>query len=359
MTKGIITAFIIVAVLTTGIGCSKEGKAKKVETKQETKIYKVTSTEVKTYIEATGSIQPDIEGASKILPHLAGIVNRVYVKVGDRVEKGQLLIAITSPDVTDTYSGYLSTLTQLKQAERIYNLNRQLFEIGAITKNELLNSESNLIQLKAIAEGQRKKLHIYGLSVEDEFIEKGQHRIDTVFIKSPMSGYIADIQTHVGDRVDVSTPLMTIADPGNIIVVANIYDTDIQRVRKGSKVTFYTDTFPDIPFQGVVTYVSDVSDIDLKTVKTFIKILDRKHLFKQNMFLQLKIEGEKKVYPVVPQSAVIYKEGRFYVYVVSREGRHEMKEIKPVKEMPGKLMAVQGISDGEEIVATAMDLEKT
>ncbi len=357
--KRIITSFLIAVFLWTGLSCSRESKAKKMEGERETKTYKVTSTEVQTYIEATGSVQPDLEGTSKILPHLAGVINRIYVKVGDRVQKGDPLLAITSPDVTDTYSNYLSTLTQLGQAERIYNLNKQLFEIGAVTKNDLLNSESSYRQLTAIAEGQKNKLNIYGFSTDEDAIAKRQNRIDTMLIKAPMNGYIADIQAHVGDKVDTSTPLMTVADPGNIVVVANIYDTDIQKVRKGSNVTFYADTFPNTAFKGVVAYVSDVSDIDLKTVKTFIKVLDKNSLFKQNMFLQLKIEGGKKILPLIPQSAMIYKEGKFYVYSSSGRDKQNLKEIKPVKEVPGKLMAVEGIAEGEEIVATAIDLEKT
>ena len=143
-------------------------------------------------------------------------------------------------------------------------MNKQLFEIGAVTRNDLLNSEATSRQLTAVVEGLKSKLEIYGFKTDDDAIGKKQNRIDTILIKAPMSGYIADIQTHVGDRVDAPVPLMTLADPQKIVVVANIYDTEIPKVKKGNRVTFYVDTFPDIAFKGVVTYVSDVSDVDSK-----------------------------------------------------------------------------------------------
>ena len=350
-----ILALVLLFFLLTA-ACNHEGEAAKDE-QRYLKTYKVTAAEIQTYIEATGSVQPDLAGSAKILPQLSGVINQIFVKVGDHVRKGDPLVAISSPDVTDTFSNYFSNLTQLKQAERMYTLNKQLFEIGAVTKNDLLNSESTYNQLSAVSEGLKHKLRLYGYTTDGDTLKARQ---DTVLIKAPMSGAVADIQTHVGDRVDTSSSLMTIADPQNIVIVANIYDSDIAKVKKGSNVTFYVDAFPNILFRGIITYVSDVSDMDSKTVKTFIRILDKKELFKQNMFLKLKIEGEKKRLPLIPQSAMVYRDGKFYVYCPNSTAKQqcELKEIKPVVEAPNKFMAVQGLTEGEEIVLTAIELEK-
>ena len=357
MIKRMISSFVLILLFFAALGCNRPGQATKDE-RQQLKTYKVTSQEVQTYIEATGSVQPGLEGTAKILSYLSGAVNKIFVRVGDRVQKGDPLVAITSPEVTDTYSSYLSTLTQLKQAERIYNLNKQLFDIGAVTRNDLLNTEATYKQLTAVAEGMKNKLRIYGSSTDEEVLTKS--RPDTILIKAPLTGYVADIQIHTGDKVDTTTPLMTIADPHNSMIVANIYDTDIPKVKKGDSVTFYVDVFPKTPFKGVISYVSDVSDTDSKTVKTFIRILGTSDLFKQNMFLKLRIEGVKRVLPLIPKSAIIYKDGKFYVYCPSstENQRCELNEIKPVREVSDNLMAVEGLKDGQEIVLTAIDLEK-
>ncbi len=358
MKKALLLSLLIISVIGVLARCSKPEQGATKDEQKEFKTYKVSTQEVVTYIEATGSVQPDLEGTSKILPFLGGTVSRIFVRAGDRVQKGDSLLAITSPEVTDTYSAYLSALTQLKQAERVYGLNMQLFEVGAVTKNDLLNSESNQKQLTAVVDGLKSKLAIYGFSVNERAPATKMAYHDTTTIKSPMSGYIADIQTHVGDRVDAATPLMTVADPKNIVVVANVYDTDIPKVKKGRKVSFMVDTFPDMAFAGIITYVSDVSDVDSKTVKTYITISDRKDLFKQNMFLKLKIEDQRRSLPLIPQSAMVYKDGRFFVYCTVEKGKQILKEIRPVKEVPGKFMAVEGLTEGAEIVLTAIDLEK-
>ncbi len=338
------------------VSCNS-GSGKK-EEKNELKTYKVTAQEVQFYVEATGSVQPDLGGSSKIISHLPGTVAQILVKVGEKVKKGSPLLVVKSPEATDAYAAYLSSVAQLKQTERIYNLNKQLFEVGAVTRNDLLNSEASYRQMEAVSAGLRKKMNLYGCGISSNNEVRSDSCADTATIRASIPGFVADIQAHVGDKIDASTPLMTIADPQNIIIVANIYDSDIPKIKKDSNVTFYVDIFENTPFKGLVSYVSDISDTESKTVKTFIKILDRKDVFKQNMFLKLKIEREKKSFAVVPQSAIVYKDGKFYVYLPLKDGKNELKEVKAIRELPGKFMAVEGINEGDAIILSAIELER-
>ena len=331
-------------------GCSREDPSKN-ETKGELHTYKVSSQKVQAYVEATGTIQPDLDGGAKIVSPLQGSVKKIFVRTGDSIKKGMPLVALRSSDVSDTYASHLSTLSQLKQAERIYNLNKELFEVGAITRNDLLNSEANYEQAKALSEGLKQKLDIYGAHSPDSLN-------DELIIKAPIDGRVADIQAHIGDRFDTSIPLMTVANSDKVIVVANIYDTDIPKIKKGKQVTFFTDIFPDVQFKGAVSYISDVEDMDSKTIKTYITIMSGRELLKQNMFLKIKIIEGEKILPVVPKTALIYEEGKFYVNLKQGErvGRHE---IKPLRDISDKFIAVEGLKDGDEIVYSAIDLEKT
>jgi cobalt-zinc-cadmium efflux system membrane fusion protein len=345
------TILSLIAVAFLLAGCTSTQEAKEKPPEKKIQIYKVNCQEVSSSIQATGTIQPDIEGSAKIISNLAGTVEGIFVKVGDKVNKGDSLCAIRSPDVSDTYSNYLSNLSQVRQAERIYGLNKQLFEVGAVTKNDLLASETNYEQAKALSAAFKKKLEIYGVNPESGFS-------DRLNVKSPMNGSVVEIQTHVGDRVDTTNVLMTVADPSKTVVVANIYDTDIVQIQQGKEVTFYTDVFPNIPFKGLIKYISDTSDPDTKTVKTYIRILSDQGRFRQNMFLKIKIGNGRKRLPVVPKTALLYKEGKFSVYL-RVEGRNEVREVKPVVDVAEKFMAVEGLKEGDEVVLSAIELEKT
>ena len=100
----------------------------------------------------------------------------------------------------------------------------ELHQVGAVTKNDLINAEANYEQLKAGGEAYKRKLEIYGIS-----LTSGVSLQDGLVLNAPLDGVVAEIQTHIGDRVDTSIPLMVVADPGKIVVVANIYDTDVKK----------------------------------------------------------------------------------------------------------------------------------
>jgi len=313
--------------------------------------YRVTLQRVPISVEATGTVQPDLDGGAKILTPLAGVVSHIFVRIGDAVRKGDALVAVRSSEMSDAYSGYLTAEAQLKQAERQYRLNKELLDIGAVTKNEFLASESGYEAWKAAAEGLKRKLDMYGVGTTEGFM-------DQLVLRAPIDGRVADISAHIGDRFDTSTPLLSVVNPDRIVVVVNLYDTDITRIRKGQAVTFVTDVFPDLEFHGLVTYLSDAEDPDSKTVKTFIRVDGNKGLFKQNMFLKIRILEEEKLLPVIPKASLIYRDGRFYVHV-RKDGVFELREVRIVHEVSDKLVAVDSLREGEEVADSAIDLEKT
>ncbi|HMK65826.1 MAG TPA: efflux RND transporter periplasmic adaptor subunit [Thermodesulfobacteriota bacterium] len=320
------------------------------ESKKTIETCQVSVQTVKTFIETTGSVQLDLEGGAKIVSPLGGTVEKIFVRVGENVQRGTPLAALRSSEVSDTHANLLSTRAQVKQAERSLDLNRKLFEIGAVTKNDLLTSEANYEQTRALAEGMKKKLEIYG-SVSGDDLR------DHLTLKAPITGRVVDIQAHLGDRFDAANPLMTIANPAKSLIVANVYDIDVSKLSQARKVSFSTDIYPQKVFEGVITYISDMADPDSKTIKVYIRPLSDVNLFKPNLFLRIRILLGEKTLTVVDKSAVFYKSGRFYVYIKNGE-RFDLKQVFPVQNVSEKVTAVDGLKEGQEIACSALELEK-
>ena len=343
-----ITPLCLIAIILF-CGCDRNSPPPKEQQKAQPTC-RVKSQKVEAFIDATGTVQPDLEGGAKILSPLAGSVEKIFIHIGDPVRRGTPLASLRSSEVSDAHSGYLSALVQLKQAERSYELNKKLFEIGAVTKNDLLTSEANYGQTKAAIEGLKRKLDVYGSSAA------GGIR-DTLTVRAPIDGRVVDIQAHIGDRFDTGTPLMTVANTTRSLIVANIYDTDLGKITKGKEVAFTSDVFPKETFKGVVSYVSDVEDPDSKTIKTYIKPLSGLNLFKQNMFMKIRIVAGERLLPVVAKSALVYKEGKFYVRL-QKGGQFELSEVNPVRDVSDKLTAVEGVQEGDSIACAAIDMEQ-
>jgi cobalt-zinc-cadmium efflux system membrane fusion protein len=98
---------------------------------------------IKDFIKAVAYVQPDREGGVKITSRLPGTVQSINVKLGDFVKKGQVLAVIKTPDTTDLYSQKIYLSAQLEQAMRLYKMKKELYEIGAIPKSDLIEAETN------------------------------------------------------------------------------------------------------------------------------------------------------------------------------------------------------------------------
>ncbi len=68
--------------------------------------------------------------------------------------------------------------------------------------------------------------------------------------------------------------------------------------------------------------------------------------------------NEKQRLPVIPKTALLYKDGRFEVYLKSGE-KNVLVEVKPAFEVSEKMIAISGLKEGDEIVLSAMEMEKT
>jgi cobalt-zinc-cadmium efflux system membrane fusion protein len=298
---------------------------------------------VKDFIKAVAYVQPDREGVVKITSRLPGTVQSINVKLGDFVKKGQVLAVIKTPDTTDLYSQKIYLSAQLEQAMRLYKMKKELYEIGAIPKSDLMEAETNYKVLEAQLKGVEQKLKLLGGGM-------GQ-----ITIVAPLDGVVYQINAHVGDLVDQNTEILNIVRPGKILIVALVSPDALQKFKIGDTISFYVSVYPEKEFKGIIKYISDVVDSDTRKVKVYIEPVE-KELFKINMFFEVKLILGEQIYAVLPQKALVYRNGKFYVYAIDG-GKTVEKEVSFIKELENDKVAILGVKEGEEIILNPLIAE--
>lgn len=291
----------------------------------------------------TVSFTPD--GVVNLSPPINGQVDTIYVKVGDNVKKGENLLKIKALDIPDIQSNYLAVKAQLQEAKRIYQLNKSLYEVGAISKNDLIASEMNVKQLEYTLKGIEEKQKLLNVKNFSDF-----------YLKSPIDGVVYEIDTSIGSRVqsDSSQPIIKIANKSKFIIVANVYEKDIKLFSIKDKVDIVLDDKSVIP--GEVFYISDVLDPDTKTIKVYIKPSKTENL-KANMFVNIKISKPLDKYLSIPKNAIIFKENKFYVYLL-RDNQVIKREIEVIGDSENdKYAIVDGISKDDKVILNAINIE--
>jgi len=244
--KIIIISVIGVAVIAIGFYFSLKGSPKDAYRLETSKlsINKITTT-----VTATGTIDPIIEIA--VGTQVSGIISKIYVDFNSVVKKGQILAEL---DKTTLQTDYNSQLLNLNSSKTQYDFQKKNFQRSKELHDKSLISD---IDFETAKYNYELALSTYKLNQSN--LKKAQTNLNYATIHSPIDGVILSRAVEQGQTVaaSFSTPtLFTIAqDLTKMQVVANVDEADIGTVRKGQRVSFSVDAYPNDQFTGDVTQV--------------------------------------------------------------------------------------------------------
>jgi RND family efflux transporter MFP subunit len=262
-----------------------------------------------------------------------GWIEQVHADfTGARVEKGQPLLTIYSPEMLATQQEYLLAL----QAREILKVS-SLKEAGE-------NSDS-LIR----AASTRLELWDFGRAQIDELQKtKKPQRAITLF--APASGYVIARNAFPGQKVTPDTELYALVDLSRIWVLADVFESDAANVRVGQSAVI------GLPYQrgkGLVARVSYIQfqvDPATRTLKVRLEAPNPGLQFKPDMFVevQFQLTSQRKV--SVPAEAVLDAGIRKTVFVDRGNGYLEPRQVETGERMGDRIEILKGLKPGERIV---------
>ena len=321
------TALITIAlslVATLFVGCDKQNSTDTNTTekngaegqkKNDIQLYKAVEQNVTLQVTAPGQVFALPDGMVNITSTVSGSVDKVFAHIGEKVSQGTPLLLVKSPDTSDATTSLLMAKSSLTEAKRLYDLNKELYAIGSISKNDFLASEQSLQQSQAQYEGTKRKLSLYGAQ-----------GASAAKITAPIGGVVYEMNVHVGDKVqfDPNNALMKIADPNKKTIIANVNEGDISHFKQGSNVTIELQNGEKI--KGVVQDIAEAVDLDSKTMKVYINPSEKMADLKINMFV--KIYGDIEFKGIkIPKSAILNKDGKLYVFI-SKDSKNKALNFK-------------------------------
>jgi cobalt-zinc-cadmium efflux system membrane fusion protein len=228
-------------------------------------------------------------------------------------------------------------------------MNKELYRLGAITANDLALSQSNFEQSEAMLKGYSQKLNYLGASSEQ-----------AMTLRSPINGVVYEIDTHLGEKVsdDAAQALVKIADPRKKTVVATVFEKDLGAFHIGKEVDITIENGEPGTIKGKVTYVSDVLDPENKTTKVYIQPLGESPQLRINMFAGITLGADKKEVFRIPKTALLFKEGKFIVFVKQGENFTPLNVTLVSDDPEDNFSLVKGIPENTPIALEAIVLEK-
>ena len=303
---------------------------------------------------ATGAVSPDISRTVPVISLAAGRVVEVHARLGDTVQKGQLLLRVQSADISAAFSDYRKAVADEHLARTQLERAKLLYDKGAISLNDLQVAQDATDKAKVDVENTTERLRVLGGDIN--------HPAAMVDIRAPVSGVITDQQVTSASGVQgLSSPNpFTISDLSHIWILCDIYENDLASVRVGETAEIRLNAYPDKVLTGRISNVGPVLDPTLRTAKVRIEVANR-GLLRIGMFVTATFHGQKKeTRAAVPAAAILHLHDRDWVYVPIGGNKFRRTEVVAGNSLPDKMQEIiSGIKPGQQMVSNALVLQNT
>src|SRR5580692_5531884 len=189
----------------------------------------VTATryEAPSQLVVTGTVMPDISLSVPVITLASGRVVDIRARLGDTVQKDQVLLRVRSDDVGLGFDAYRKAISDELLARKQLDRTKDLYEHGAMAQQDLEVAQDNEDDAKTTLETATEHLRLLGNDPD-----KPNGVVDIV---APISGVSTDQEiTNAASVQAYSSPNpFTISDLSNVCIVCDVFENDMPNVRLG------------------------------------------------------------------------------------------------------------------------------
>jgi len=306
-------------------------------------------------LSVTGTVAPDITRTVPVISLASGRVVEIRARLGDTVQKGQVLLRVQSPDIAAAFSDYRKAVTDEALMQKQLERAQALYDRGAISLNAYQVAEDAEKKAKVDVETTLERLHVLGADKD--------HPSGVVEIKAPVSGVITDQQVTNASGVQAlagSSPF-TISDLTEVWILCDVYENDLSNVHAGESAEIRLNAYPDKVFTGRISNISSILDANTRTAKVRLQVANPALFMRVGMFVTATFHGQKQErFAAVPSAAILHLHDRDWVYVPVSGNKFRRVEVRAGATLPEKMQEIRsGIEPGQQVVSNALVFQNT
>jgi len=307
------------------------------------------SQENSSYITASGKIEA-VQNAT-LSTRMMGYVNNIYVKVGDKVSKGKLLISINSADISAQKAQVDASITEataaFKNAEKDYKRFVALFNEASASQKEMDDITANYEMAKARLEA--------AMQMKNQI----NAQLSYTNITAPFSGVITGKYINKGDMANPGMPLISMETPSKFQVTALVPESEITSIKTGETATVLVKSI-NKTVTGKVTEVSSSAKntggqylVKVILDKTNVKLLSGMYTSIQFPINKISKNTKQPAPILVPKKSLI-KQGQLTgVYTVGENNVAILRWLRIGKSFGDKVEVLSGLSATEQYIVSA------
>lgn len=323
------TQILVALLLLAGCG-SKEEPATTVVSAVPQKTIQVVvveaqSTSVPIRVEVTGQVAPIFQAT--LSSRIQGTIDKLLVREGSRVSKGQLLIQL---DNRDLQADLARAHAEVENAKAHLDRMNQLYAQDAVSKQEM----ENATRAYRVAEANRRAV---------------EAQLSYTMVRAPFEGVITEKKVEAGELASPGQPLLKMEDPLHLRLEATVAEGDLKSVSRGDKIPVAIDALGGQTLTGLVSQILPAGD---PQTHTFMVKVDLPKIpgLKTGMFGRFQLDKGLTQTILVPSAAVVERGELSSLYVVGLDQTTRLRWVKLGRRFEQQVEILSGLNIGERVL---------
>jgi cobalt-zinc-cadmium efflux system membrane fusion protein len=301
----------------------------------------------------TAVITPDIARSVPVISLASGKVVEIHARLGDTVQKDQVLLSIRSDDVSGGFDAYRKAVNDELLARKQMNRAADLYAHGALAEQDFEAAQATEDDAKITLETSSEHLRLLGNDPD--------HPNFIVDIKAPIAGVITDQEvTNAAVVQAYGVNPFTISDLSTVWVLCDVYENDLASVHIGDPADITLNAYPSLKIAGRVGNIGATLDPNIRTAKVRLEVKNP-GVMRIGMFATATFRGQRlETRPQVPASAIMHFQDRDWVFEPTPDKKFRRVEVHGGDMLPNQMQEVlSGLQPGQQVVTNALVLENT
>ncbi len=330
MTVRSVTRLLVAIVLLAGCGPKEEPATTAVsavpQSTIQASVVEVKPTPVPIRVEVTGQVAAIFQAT--LSSRIQGTIDKLLVREGTTVSKGQVLIKLDSRDLQ---ADLARASADVENAKAHLDRMDQLYTQDAVSKQEM----ENATRAYRVAEANRKAV---------------EAQLSYTVVKAPFDGVITEKNVEAGELASPGQPLLKMEDPRRLRLEATVAEGDLKSVSNGDTIPVVVDALGGDVLTGKVSQILPAGDPRTHTFMVKVDLPDTSGL-KTGMFGRFQLDKGITPTILVPLAAIVERGELTSLYVVEADHVARLRWVKLGRRFEQQVEILSGLNEGERVLS--------
>ena len=300
-------------------------------------------------VTAPGEVALDLKQVAKITSRIDGQIDHIHVQLGNRVKKGQPIVAIRSLQLDQLIEEYLVGKAQADVAENTLRRTERLRSEDIVPERKLVEDKGHYLETKARYQHIREKLLNMGLTTTELIaLEGGPHEESHRYtLTSPIAGTVVAQNAVRGQGVTAGNELFEVVDTSRVWVFASLPIEQARKFKEGDTGTITPKGGE--PVTAPLTYVAPIADETTRTIQVRFEVINTRGQLKPREYVDVTLSLSGAPTLAIPTSALTITDKLRGVFIAG-DSDFTFVPIEIGREGGGWVQVKQGLKLGDRVV---------